>query len=131
MSKKPRRKFSIKQKKEAVRSYVSGERRAAEVANELGIAVQLLYAWKVQLDERERGNYLEELETSGLSPKAAKIIQAQQEEIEAYQQKVAELTVVNDLLKKLRSPKSLASESELSGLIKTIKKLDRKKGRAK
>lgn len=131
MAKKSRRIFSIEQKQEAVRSYVSGERRAADVANELGIAPQLLYAWKVQLDERSRRKRYCELEQSGLSPEAIKIIQTQREEIEAYQKKVAELTVITDLLKKLPGNEIYQSESELSGLIKTINKSDRKKGRVK
>jgi len=131
MSKKSRRKFSLEQKRKAVRGYVSGERRATDIANELGISVQLLYSWKVYLDENKRNEALAELEARGLSSQAARIIQAKQEEIEAYQKKVAELTVINDLLKKLQTPKSLVQESELSGLIETSKKLDRKKGRSK
>ena len=131
MSKKTRRSFTLEQKRKAVQAYISSDRRAADVANELGISVQLLYAWKVQLEDQKRADGVTELEDSGLSPEAARIIQAQKEEIEAYQKKLAEQTIIIDLLKKRRTPNSLVHESELSGLIDTLKKSGRKKGRVK
>lgn len=44
----PRRMFSKEFKIEAVRLMTEGERTGAEVARELGINVNLLYAWKAR-----------------------------------------------------------------------------------
>lgn len=44
----PRRSFSKEFKIEAVRLMTDGGRRGTEVARELGIGVELLYAWKAR-----------------------------------------------------------------------------------
>jgi len=68
----------------------------------------------------------EDLTDAGATRQMALKIQRQEEEIAAYQKKVAEQSVIIDLLKKLQTPRSYQSESKLSGLIDTIKKSDRK-----
>lgn len=128
---KPRRKFSLEQKKKAVDDYVAGVKPAAEIASELGITTQLLYSWRVQADDTKRDSRVSELTTTGLDPAAARRMQLMEEEIAHYQKKVAEQAVMIDLLKKLRGLKTCQPESELSGLIATTKKLDRKSGRVK
>jgi len=44
-----------------------------------------------------------------------------------YQKKIAELTIINDLLKKYPTAEVLARESELTGLIRTTRKSAQKK----
>jgi len=131
MTKKTRKKFLKEEKKTAVDDYVSGRRSAQQIADDLEIDVQYIYRWKILLDEEAKGLIIEELEKQGCPPEMAKKISQMEEEISLYQKKVAEQSVIIDLLKKLRNPKSLAPESELSGLIATTRKLDQKKGRVK
>lgn len=128
---KTRRKFSDEQKRASVNEYLEGKRSASEIANDLGIAVGQLYRWKAQLEEKDRSGRIEELTEDGATRAMATKLQQQEEEIEAYQKKVAELTLINDLLKKLQTSKPSRQESELSGLIDTMKKSARKRKPAK
>lgn len=129
--KKTRRIFTDEQKRQAVDDYVSGRRSCAEVAAELGVAQGLVYKWKAAFDEEARDARLSELEGEGHSRAQARKIQQLEDELAAYQKKVAEQAVIIDLLKKLQTSKSFQHESELSGLIGTMKKSDRKKGPVK
>ena len=129
MARKQRRIFTEEQKRRAVDEYVSGRKTASTVASELNVSANLIYRWKVELDEASKGARVDELVSEGQSLESARRIQQLEEEIEAYQKKVAELTVMNDLLKKLPPLKSSASESELSGLIATTKKSARRRKR--
>lgn len=131
MTRKPRKTFSKEEKKKAVEDYVSGKRSAQQVADDLSVDVHYIYRWKIQFDEELKGLRIEELEKQGISREAAKKISQMEDEISEYQKKVAEQSIIIDLLKKIQSSTSLAPESELSGLIATTKKLDRKKGRVK
>ena len=123
MSKKQRRKFTPEQKQEAVEDYLTERRSAMDIANDLSVSVSLIYKWKADLELKSKNKTINDLTEQGYPRSAAIKIQQQQAEIEAYQKKVAELTVINDLLKKLRTRPSSQPESELTGLIKTTKKL--------
>lgn len=127
MKKKTRRKFSESTKKGAVDAYRSGTKSAQQIASELNVEVQAIYRWKTTLEEKAKGNRIEELLDGGMSTEVANRMLLMEAEIEAYQKKVAELTIINDLLKKLRSQGPLPPESELSGLIATTLKLARKR----
>lgn len=131
MSKKPRRKFTEEQKKKIVEAYVSGSKSASELAQENDIAPGLIYRWKSDQGLKAKNDRIEELTEEGATRAMAMKIQQQEAEIEAYQKKVAELTLINDLLKKLPVMTSYQSESELSGLIGTMKKSVRKQKRAR
>ena len=126
-----RRHFSDEIKRQAVEDYVFGRKTVAELSVELGVAQGVIYRWKVCLDENAREGRIGELESQGLDPVAARRIRKLEEEVAEYQKKVGEQTVIIDLLKKLRQSKSFRPESELSGLIDTMKPLGRRKGRAK
>lgn len=123
MSKKQRRKFTPEQKQEAVEDYLTERRSAMDIANDLSVSVSLIYKWKADLELKSKNKTINDLTEQGYPRAAAIKIQQQQAEIEAYQKKVAELTVINDLLKKLRTKTSSQPESELTGLIKTTNKL--------
>lgn len=131
MAKRQRHQFTEDQKRKAVAEYVSGEKRAEEIARELGVPQGYLYKWRVQLDERDKGARVEELESMGHSKWEARKIQSLEAEIEEYKKKLAEQVLINDLLKKLRTSKTSQPESELTGLIRTSRNLDRKGGPAK
>lgn len=128
---KPRRHFSDEIKRQAVEDYVSGKKTVAELSIELGVAQGVIYRWKVCLDENTREGRIGELESQGLDPVVARRIRKLEEEMAEYQKKVGEQTVIIDLLKKLRNLPISQRESELSGLIDTMKPLGRRKGRAK
>ena len=131
MTKKSRRKFTIEQKKKAVDDYVSGRNSAAQVAAHLGVDPQMIYRWRVQFDEQAKDERINELESEGHTRSQAKRIQQLEDEVAEYQKKVAELTIANDLLKKLRMSRNYQPESELTGLIATTRKLDQKRRRVK
>ena len=131
MTKKTRRKFTDEVKAKAVADYISGIRSAQEIAKDLGIEVHSIYQWRAALDEKKRGLRLSELQGDGTDSDLAERVLRQEEEIAIYQKKVAELSVMVDLLKKLQTSGPYQPESELSGLIATSKKSDRKKKRAK
>lgn len=115
MSKKPKRKFSDELKRKAVDDYTSGRKTAAEVARDLDVAQGQVYQWKIQLEEKRVKGRVSELETEGRSPSDARLIQRQEDEIALYQKKIAELTLVNDLLKKLQTSANYQQLKNASG----------------
>lgn len=131
MTKKTRRKFTDQEKEKAVAEYLSGAKSAKDIAQELGVEVHAIYHWRASLDEQKRESRLSGLTSQGVPKEVAERLLRQQEEIEAYQKKVAEQAVIIDLLKKLQTSNSFPPESELSGWIATTKKSGRKKKRAK
>lgn len=118
--------YTDEEKRAAVDEYVSGRSRAADIAREMSVPQGYLYKWKVEFDERSKGARAEQLESMGHSKSEALKIQALEDEIEEYKKKVAEQSLIIDLLKKLQTPKASQYESELSGLIRTSKSLNRK-----
>lgn len=126
MPKKSRYQFTEEQKRKAVAEYISGDKRAEDVARDLGVPQGYLYKWRVQLDERDKGARVEELESMGHSKSEARKIQSLEAEIEEYKKKLAEQVLINDLLKKLQTSRASQPESELTGLIRHTRNLDRK-----
>jgi transposase-like protein len=124
MSKK---RFSTEVRAKAVEEYTSGLKTAQELADELGATAQSIYRWKAVHTENQKGIRLEEIIADGNTREQAKQIQQLELQIEAYKSKVAEQSVIIDLLKKLPGNESLQSESELNGLIETTSKLARKR----
>ncbi len=131
MTKRTRRKFTNKQKDLAVEVYLSGEKTAAEIAKNLDCDVQNIYTWKTVAEEKRKGLRLEELIDDGNTKAMAQKLLEKELEIEAYQRKVAEQSIIIDLLKKLPGNENFQQESELTGLIRTIKKSNQKRKRAK
>lgn len=131
MTKKTRRKFTAEDKARAVSDYIAGVRSAQQIAQDLGIEVHSIYQWRAASDEKKRGLRLSELQSGGADPDLAERVLRQEEEIAIYQKKVAELSVMVDLLKKLQTSGPYQPESELSGLIAITKKSDRKRKRSK
>ncbi|MES2855558.1 MAG: transposase [Bdellovibrionota bacterium] len=122
MPKKSKYQITEEQKRRAVDDYVSGRKRAEDVARDLGVPQGYLYKWRVQFDERAKGERIEELEDQGLSRDQALLIERQRDEIEAYKQTVAKQAVIIDLLKKLQTSNHSPLENELTGLIDITKR---------
>jgi len=121
-----RRTFTHEQRKKAVDEFISGNKSAIEIATELGVDPTHIYRWKVAAEEKAKGARIDALEAEGHDPEAARKILKLEEELEEYKKKVGELTLINDLLKKLPQRNS-QPESELSGLIDTMKNSARKR----
>jgi transposase-like protein len=120
--KEPRRKFSTEDKHKAVDAYMSGEKSVVEIAADLQVSPELIYKWKSNFELERKRSGINKLTDSGISRAAALKIQQQEDEIAHYQKKVAELTLINDLLKKLQTSPPSVRENELAGLIATFKK---------
>ena len=131
MTKKTRKKFTQKQRDMAVDDYLSGKRAANEIAANLGTDVQNIYRWKTAREEKAKGQRVEELMAEGNSKAMARKLLEKELEIEAYQKKIAEQSVIIDLLKKLPGNEIYQSESELTGLIRTVNGSDPKRKRRK
>lgn len=112
MTKKTRKRIRQEIRSQAVDDYTSGKREASEIAQELGMSVQNIYRWKTVREEKAKGVRVQELIDDGHSIKTAKLL--------------AEQTLINDLLKKLSGNEIYQFESELTGLIKTTRGLEKK-----
>ena len=110
--------------------FISGRRSAIEIAAELGVDPTHIYRWKVAEEEKAKGARIDALEADGHDPQAARKILKLEEELEEYKKKVGEQSLIIDLLKKIPQ-RSSQSESELSGLIDTMKNSARKRKPAK
>lgn len=131
MTKKYRKRFTTDQRDKAIDEYVSGAKTAQEVAQELGTDVSNIYRWKTVREEKAKGSRIEELLDEGSTLAQAKRILELELELEEYKKMLAQEVVINNLLKKLQTSNSSAPESELTGLIRTTRKLDQKRKPAK
>lgn len=126
-----RRKFSKEVRAKAIEEYSSGEKTAQELGIELNTSPQTIYRWKTAHTEKQKGIRLEEIISDGNTREQARKIQQLETQIEAYKSKVAEQSIIIDLLKKIQDPTISAPESELNGLIETTSRLARKRKPAK
>jgi transposase-like protein len=131
MSKKTRKKFTKEERDQAVADYLSGEKTAPQIAKELDTDVQNIYRWKTVQGERKKGLRIDELMADGNSKETAKKLLEKELEIEMYQKKIAEQSIIIDLLKKLQTPEDYQPESELTGLIRTTRKSVQKRKQLK
>lgn len=121
MTKKTRKTFSQKTKDQAVDDFLSGEKTAQQIADEIGCDVQLIYRWKVNREEKAKGIRIDELVEQGYDKEVAQKLLEKDLEIEAYQKKIAEQVIIIDLLKNSPPLTNSQQESELTGLIRTSK----------
>ena len=131
MGRRPRRKFTEEQKREAVDDYVSGRKTAAEVASKYNVAQGQVYKWKVQLEERGVKERITELEHSGMSPSEARHMQRLEAENEELKKKLAEQVIVVDLLKKLQISTNYQQLKNASGYDEIAELLAQSRKRAR
>ena len=128
--KKERKHFELEYKRRIVQEYLSGNVSAAEIAGREGLEAQSIYRWKGQLEVLAKVERVEAIQQEqGCSLEDARKIRELEEELEAYKLKVAELTLHNDLLKKLHP--SFQSEKRSSGFIEIRNTLARSKRQPK
>lgn len=125
--KKAKKQIAPEAKKQAVDDYVSGRKSAAQAAAELGVAPNLVYRWKSEFGREKMNDRIEELQAEGHNAGDIRRIMQLEAELEEYKKKLAEQILINDLLKKLRDLRTSPLESELTGLINTMKHSDRKR----
>lgn len=126
-----RKKFTKEQKDQAVKDYISGVKTANELANELDTEAQSIYRWKAAHTEKQKGIRLNEIIDEGHTREQAKKIQQLEQQNELFKAKLAEQSIIIDLLKKLQTPSNFQPESELNGLIETTKKSAQKRKQQK
>lgn len=126
---KKRRMFSEEFKKEVVEKYYKGELTTAQLASEHNLHVDQIYKWKYQAEGRKPKERVRELEAEGRSQADIRHIMQLEEELSAYKKKVGELSLENELLKKLKNGSPLTRS--VSGFIKIKQELDQLKRRVK
>lgn len=129
-SKKSRKIYDLEYKRRIVQEYLQGGIKSADLAKREGIDRAQIYKWKIQLDNRARGERIESIvESDGVSVEQARRIRELEEELDATQRKLAQVVLECDLLKKIQPNSPFARKS--SGYIETKQLLARSKGRAK
>lgn len=130
-TKKNRKKYDLEYKRRIVAEYLAGDLTAQQIAEREGLHFGQIYHWKSQLENRARHERIESIQTDDpkVTLEQARRIQELEEELEDYQKKVAHLTLINDLLKKLQP--SSQSERKSSGYIETKRSLAQSKRRPK
>lgn len=125
---KPRRSFTLSDKKKAVAEYQSGKKTAKQIAAEFNTSDNnLVHRWKYELETRNQGQHVEIPKCNNQASDAAKRIRELEAEVLEYQKIVAEQAVILDLLKKHRTQKSSVFAKRSSGLTDIIKELDPKR----
>lgn len=110
--------------------HLTGAPSVSELAEREGLYSGQIYRWKTQLENRAKIERIEDLSSDpNISIQQARKIVELEEELVAYKEKVAEQSVVIDVLKKLHP--SLASEKSSSGYIEIKRNLDRNQRRRK
>ena len=126
---KKRRQFTPEFKKEILDKYYKGEITAAQLASEYNLLVETIYKWKYEMEGRRPKERAKELQEEGRSPADIRFIMQLEEELSEYKKKVGELSLENELLKKLRGDSQ--PTRNVSGLLKIKQELDQLKKRAK
>ncbi len=127
---KARTNYDLDFKRRVVAEYLSGAISAQALADREGLDRGQIYKWRLQLDQRARNERIEAIaEDEGMSLEQARRIRELEEELAATQEKLAQMVLENELLKKLQPNSPLAKRS--SGYIETKQLLARSRGRAK
>lgn len=128
---KPKRKFTDAVKRTAVDDYVSGRKSAAQIAAALEIGTNMIYRWRVELEEQAKGAQAAELGATHSQDELVAEIQRLKAERNEYQKMVGEQAVIVELLKKRLQSTSLVERSALTGLIETLERAAQKRKRGK
>lgn len=121
MSSSTKRKHSPEFKRQVVDQVLSGYKRSSHVARDFGLHPSLVHKWV--RDHSEGG---EKASSFSADDRERQRLEA---ELNRYKQKVGELTLANDALKKMIEDSRRRRES--SGSVVTGVALDPKRGRAK
>lgn len=124
-----RRQFTLEFKKELLDKYYKGEITPAQLASEHDLHVEQIYKWKYEIEGQRPKKRLKELQAEGRSSDDIRHIMQLEEELSEYKKKVGELSLENELLKKLKTGSQ--PTRSVSGFIKIKQELDQLKRRVK
>jgi transposase-like protein len=128
--KKARTNYDLDFKRRVIAEYLPGAISAQVLADREGLDRGQIYKWRVQLNQRARNERIEAIaEDEGMPLEQARRIRELEEELAATQEKLAQMVLDNELLKKLQPNSPFAKRS--SGYIETKQLLARSRGRAK
>jgi transposase-like protein len=122
-TKKNRKKYDLEYKRKIVGEYLEGKLTAHQIAEREGLVPGQIYNWRVQMETRARHERVESIQAENPQStlEQAKRIVELEEELEDYRQKVADQSMMIDLLKKLQpgSPyvKKLSGYAEIKGTL--------------
>jgi transposase-like protein len=129
--KKTRRQYDIEYKRKVVQEYLEGKLTAKQLAERENLDIGQIYHWRIQVENRARHERVEAIQAE--SPQStleqARKIQELEEELEDYRQKVADQSMIIDLLKKIQPGSPYVKK--LSGYAETKSTLGRSKRRPK
>lgn len=124
------RKFSLEVKRRAVDDFVSGRKKAEELALELGYKdINRIYGWKSLFEDKKKSEKREQRRKLGVSPDMLKRLEELESENEELKKSLGEKSLIIDLLKKIQMD-SVYGKS-VTGLTETIKQLGQNKRRVK
>ena len=132
---KKRINYDREYKTRIVEEFVSGKSSATAIAERERLVPAQIYKWRVQLEDHKRIERVEQIksEDPGLTHEQARKIRDLEEELVAYQKKVAQLTIENEclgeLVKKIDPSSPYARRS--SGYAEVRVALARSKGRVR
>ena len=128
--KKAKHTYSREFKEKIIEQYYKGEITAAELASQHQLHVDQIYRWKYELNGVRQSERRRELQREGRNPSDVRYILELEQEMSAYKEKVAELLLQVELLKKVQ-PCPHPLSSNVSGLEKIKRELGLSKRRAK
>lgn len=123
MTREKRRYFSWEFKRRIVDQYSRGELSAAQLASQHNLHPDFIYKWKYELEKQRKKDREAELAGEGRSSEDIRTIMQLEEEIGEYKKKVGELSLENDLLKKLNP--NFQHTKNVSGLERIKRELGR------
>lgn len=125
-----RRKFTREFKEKIIEQFYKNEITAAELASKHQLHPDQIYRWKYELSTVRHNERRRELQKEGRNPSDVRYILELEQEMSAYKEKVAELLMQVELLKKVQpGPRPLSSN--VSGLEKIKRELGLSKRRVK
>jgi len=96
-----RKYYTTEYKKKIVGEFEAGALSAEQIAERERIDRAQIYKWKTQLEAKARGERIEALESAGHNPDDIRRILELEDELAAAKEKIAELAMANDFLKKI------------------------------
>jgi transposase-like protein len=126
-----RKKYDFEYKRKIVQEYLEGRLTAQQLADREDLVTGQIYTWRVQVENRARHERVEEIqdENPQSTLEQARRIQELEEELADYRQKVADQSMIIDLLKKIQPGSPYVKK--LSGYAETKSALGRSKRRPK
>lgn len=127
MEKKIQKKFSLEVKKKAVEEFISGQKTAQVIADELGFKdTNRIYSWKLLFEENKKIEKRVKAQKQGVSLEMLRRLEELESENEELKKSLGEKSLIIDLLKKIQTKGSVYGKN-VTGLTDTIQQLGPRK----